>query len=220
MKNRIPAALFFVFLVAGGSASFSRAEERARVVCFGDSITKRGYPAILSELLDVESINAGVAGHTSGEGLRRMQRDVLEKAPDVVVILFGTNDLRVDNAKKHIAPEKYRENLVTMVKGCRERGAKVVLCTLPPINAEPFFQRHDRKVFEAAGGLTKLITELREAAVAVAEAHKVPLVDFQKLLATKPQWMSPDGVHPSGAGNKLIAEYVAKAIEPLLASSK
>ena len=30
--------------------------ERSLVVCFGDSITKRGYPAVMGEMLDVEVV--------------------------------------------------------------------------------------------------------------------------------------------------------------------
>ena len=201
-----------------GCAATASAQTSARIVCFGDSITKRGYPAIVGELLGVESINAGVGGHTSSEGLRRMSTDVLEKKPDVVVIFFGTNDIRVDNPKKHTSPEKYQSNLEAMIAACQKIDAKVVLCTLPPIKADPFFQRHDRKVFDAAGGLPVLIAAQRRAAIAVAKEHSVALVDLQKLLAEEPNWMSPDGVHPNEEGNRIIAKHIAAAIEPLLGS--
>ena len=76
---------------------------KPKVVCFGDSITTRGYPAELAALLNVEAINAGVGGNSTAKGLKRITKDVLQKSPDIVVIFFGTNDLRVDTSRVHLS---------------------------------------------------------------------------------------------------------------------
>lgn len=191
-------------------------DSRPKVVCFGDSITNRGYPAILGESLGVEAINAGVGGNTTTKALRRMKQDVLDHKPDVVVIFFGTNDLRVDNETVHVPVAEYRDNLSTMIAACRQQGASVVLCTLPPIEVEPFFTRHDRGVFDQAGGLPKLIAAYQQAASRVATDNKIPLVDLQTLLTSQPEWLSDDGVHPSDAGNAIIAKHIGDAVAPLL----
>ncbi|TWT79283.1 Arylesterase precursor [Planctomycetes bacterium CA13] len=185
-----------------------------RIVCFGDSITKRGYPAILAEILGVEAINAGVAGHTSAQGLHRMQTDVLNKKPDVVVIFFGTNDLRVD-AEKCVPVVKYKENLETMIDACRKQQADVVLCTLPPIDPNKYFLRHQRESFDAVGGLPHLITQYQKTAIQVAAEHDVALVDLQKVLKQDPNWISHDGVHPNKEGCELIAKQIAQAVASL-----
>ncbi|QDT12664.1 sialate O-acetylesterase [Planctomycetes bacterium K23_9] len=192
------------------------ASSKQRIVCFGDSITKRGFPAILAESLDVDAINAGVGGHTSSEGLRRIQKDVLNQKPAVTVIFFGTNDIRVDNDRKHVPLEKYRDNLNAMITSCRKIGSEVVVCTLPPINAEPFFTRHERSDFGDVAGLEQAQASYRAAAIDVATASSVPVVDLQMLLKQEPQWMSGDGVHPSEAGNQIIAKHIAEAVAPLL----
>ena len=81
-------------------------KDKYRIVCFGDSITfgedlpsTQAYPAVLAELLkqkhadlDLVVINAGVRGHTSVQGLARLERDVLRYKPHVVLIAFGLND--------------------------------------------------------------------------------------------------------------------------------
>ncbi len=88
------AVLFGALLCFGLRAEEAASDsDKPTVVCFGDSITKRGYPAMLGESLGVKAINAGVAGHTSAEGLRRMKKDVIDKNPDVVVIFFGSSIL-------------------------------------------------------------------------------------------------------------------------------
>lgn len=194
----------------------TRAEDpRSKVVCFGDSITKRGYPKIMGELLDAEAMNAGIAGHTSSQGLHRMPKDVLAENPDVVVIFFGTNDLRVDS-NKYVTPKKYAENLVQMIDACRASNAKAIICTLPPINEETYFTRHETNKYDGEGGLTVMIGNYRQAAIKVASENKVSLVDLNHLLPKTPQWLSHDGVHPSPKGCEIIAGLVAEAVRPLL----
>jgi len=86
--------------------SWADIQDKYRIVCFGDSITygedlisAQTYPAVLATLLeeahpnlDVVVINAGVRGHTSVQGLSRLERDVLWYKPHVVLSAFGVND--------------------------------------------------------------------------------------------------------------------------------
>ena len=190
--------------------------DKATVVCFGDSITNRGYPAIMGSLLGVESVNAGVGGNSTEKGLRRIAKDVLDLQPDVVVILFGTNDCRVDAEKVFVPLPKYKANLGNMVDQCKAIDAKVVLCSLPPINQKAYFQRHEKLTFDKVGGLNKLLADYRSAAQLVAEEQDVPFIDLNQLLEAEPKWLSRDGVHPSDKGNAIIARYVANAVRPLL----
>ncbi|TWU17483.1 Acetylxylan esterase precursor [Novipirellula galeiformis] len=189
---------------------------RAKVVCFGDSITKQGYSEILASLLDVQAINAGVGGNTTSQALRRMSRDVLAQHPDVVVILFGTNDTRIDNAGVFVPLEKYTANLHQMIDACEKQEARVVLCTIPPINHERYFTRHDKAAFERVGGLGVLLTKYREAVVQVASQRNVAVVDLNQLLQEQPEWLSDDGVHASKEGVAILAKHIAKAVRPLI----
>jgi lysophospholipase L1-like esterase len=168
-------------------------------------------------LLGAEAINAGVAGNSSAQALRRLSRDVLTHEPDVVVIFFGTNDLRADADRVYVPVPKYKANLETIISQCRKQGSRVVLCTLPPIEHEAFFTRHQRGPFDAMGGLAKVIETYREAARQVATAQKTSLVDLNGLLDAEPDWLSKDGVHPSEDGNAIIAKHIATAVAPLVA---
>lgn len=195
----------------------AKPQHKPTVVCFGDSITNRGYPALLGGLLKVRAINAGVGGNTTSKALRRIQTDVLDQNPEVVIVMFGTNDSRIDNAKVHVPIPKYKANLNAIIDGCKQAGSKVVLCTLPPIESQAYFTRHDKAVFDAAGGLQTLLASYQKAAREVAEAYDVPIVDLHLDLNNKPEWLSPDGVHPSLAGNAILAEQIADTVSPLLA---
>lgn len=189
---------------------------KPKVICFGDSITNRGYPKILAKLVAVDAINAGVGGNSTAKALRRLKKDVLTREPDVVVVQFGTNDLRADADHAYVPVAQFRANLESIVDQCRTQNATIVLCTLPPIDHKAFFTRHEREPFDALGGLGTLITNYRDAARQVANDRQVTLVDLNSLLAKQPSWMSHDGVHPSAAGNAIIAKHVAAAVSSLL----
>ncbi|MFC7337741.1 SGNH/GDSL hydrolase family protein [Haloferula chungangensis] len=218
MKDRIRgmfAAFISGFLFSGIEAKEADVEA-ATVVCFGDSITKRGYPEIMGKALGVKVVNAGVAGHTSAEGLRRIRKDVLDLHPDVVVIFFGTNDARVDAPHKFVPAGKYEAVLTEMVKEIEKIDAKVVICTLPPIDEAAYFERHETALYDEAGGTTKLWSGYRAAAMKVAKEQNLPVVDLYTELEKEADWLSPDGVHPSKEGCRIIARMVGEKVEPLL----
>lgn len=190
--------------------------EKLKVVCFGDSITKRGYHEFLAKDLNVDTVMAGVAGNSTAQALRRMQRDVLDHEPDIVVIFFGTNDLRVDAPKVYVSLKEYKKNLEIMIKRSEDIDAEVVLCTLPPINIQKYFTRHETKLYDKEGGLEKMIKNYQNVAIKVAKKHNLPLVDLNSELAAHPEWMSHDGVHPSKTGTRIIADLITAKVEPLL----
>jgi lysophospholipase L1-like esterase len=186
------------------------------VVCLGDSITHAGYPAELEKLLPVRAVNAGVNGNTSRQGLARLDKDVLAHKPDVVLVLFGTNDNRKDAPKIQVPLAEYEKNLSTIIDRCRGIGAKVVLGTIPPIDPVPYFTRHVKKDFDAAGGLENLVMQYRNAALRVGKSKSVPVVDLNQLLAPDTTWRRDDGVHPTSEGNHVIAAHFSKQLEPML----
>ena len=190
--------------------------QKPTIVCYGDSITKRSYPDILATLVNANVVRSAVAGQSTGQAMSRLESEVLPNSPDVVVILFGTNDIRVDSEKVHVTPDKFRSNLTKMVTDCQKVGAKVVLCTLPPINKDAYFKRHDKKSYEDNGGLASLIADYRSIASVVAKANHATLVDLNALLADDTDWLSSDGVHPTEVGNSILAKHIAAAVRPLL----
>lgn len=77
---------------------------RFRVVALGDSNTygfglpsEAAYPALLEARLRAQGVqarvwNAGINGQTVLQGLARLERDVFQRRPDVVLVAFGLND--------------------------------------------------------------------------------------------------------------------------------
>ena len=125
--------------------------ERPTLCFFGDSVTHgefeftNGYkesvqkPELVYHKLladriraeldqEIRVINAGVGGNFSGDGLKRMQADVLDKKPDFCCVMFGTND--VTNSRKGAqALEEYKQNLRQIVTTLREANIETALMT-------------------------------------------------------------------------------------------
>lgn len=196
-------------------AMLESGEEPLRVVAFGDSITgvyyhtggRRAWCAMLGEALrkaypeaDIQMFNAGISGNTSGQGLARIDHDVIARKPHLVVVMFGMND-----ATRHdIKP--FRKNCVEIVKRCRAAGAEVVLCT--PNNVYPNKSRPQKR-------LAKYAQTTRD----IAAEMSVPLVDFyqayknlQRRSRTNWALLMSEVIHPNMNGHRLFAEMITEKI--------
>jgi lysophospholipase L1-like esterase len=85
----------------GPSIPRARTAGTLRLAAVGDSCTQFSNPPYMEIVRDqlakrldrsVESLNAGVSGYSSHQGVIRFRQDVLAYKPDVVVIYFGWND--------------------------------------------------------------------------------------------------------------------------------
>ncbi len=166
------------------------------IVCFGDSLTygtgagkEMDYPAQLSKLLGTPVINAGVPGDTTANALGRLERDVLSKAPDLVLITLGGNDL-----KNGVARDRAFENLRMIVASIQNTGATVIIGGIR-------FPMRDR-------GFGRAYEELADETDAVL----IPNI-FEGIMGNR-KFMS-DPIHPNDAGYKLMAEKFYDAIRDL-----
>ncbi|MFO7976871.1 MAG: FAD-dependent oxidoreductase [Candidatus Hydrogenedentota bacterium] len=193
-------------------------QPRLKIVCLGDSITAREYPARLEARLgNYDVINAGVGGNTAAQGLERLDTDVLVHDPAAVIVLFGTNDSVMTSAGTYRTPlDAYEETMREIVNRCRDAGAKVIVCTLPPIVPEPYFARHPKEYYDAEGGLEAVLSRYRDAAKRVAQDTGAALADINEALAEDAVAMFPDGVHPSAAGERRMAALLADIIRATL----
>lgn len=95
---------------------------------------QNSYPAVLKNKLQlipglsVEIINAGISGNTTKDGLQRLERDVLDKGPDLLILCFGLNDVTA------FTPEQYAENLYEIIKRLKKENIPVVYMTPNVLN--------------------------------------------------------------------------------------
>jgi lysophospholipase L1-like esterase len=112
-----------------------------RIAFFGDSITAAGargkgfirlIEADLKRRLPdfgVALIGAGVSGNKVADLQQRLQRDVLDQRPTIVVIYIGINDVWHWNEDRGTSPAAFESGLRDLLARITKAGARVVLCT-------------------------------------------------------------------------------------------
>ena len=166
------------------------------IVAFGDSLVEgvgategNDFVSLVSREIGEPIINMGVSGNTTQLGLDRLD-EVLAKDPKIVILLLGGNDFirRVPRATTE-------GNLRTMIERIQARGAIVVLLGV------------------RGGILSDGFDAMYEDLAATYGTAYVP--DVLDGLFGKNEFMA-DGIHPNDRGYQVIAERVAKEVEPLL----
>lgn len=169
------------------------------IICFGDSITfgygvKPGedYPTVLAALVSQPVINAGIDGDTSTEALKRLDADVLDREPLVLIIEFGGNDfLRKTPLQTTVS------NSREMTRRAQEKGAMVAIADI----SAGLFMR-DYRI--ALGRMAR-----EEGAIFVP--------GILSGIVTNPS-MKSDFLHPNNHGYKVLARRIYRAIRPYLNS--
>jgi acyl-CoA thioesterase I len=210
MIGLVARALFFAAL-ALSTVGVSGARAERVIVALGDSLTAglgvaadEAYPARLEARLAREGyayrvVNAGVSGDTTAGGLRRVDW-VLRAKPEIVIVALGANDgLRAQS------PQAMRENLATIVRRLQAAGARVLLAGM---RLPPNYGAEYTKEFQAV---------FPEVARRTGVAFMPFLLDG---VAADPRLNQPDGIHPTAAGQQVIADRLWPYLRPLLPTGK
>lgn len=183
------------------------------VVAFGDSITASGaWFSVANKAFGISTINMGVGGENSQNGLSRLNQ-VLAKKPDVATVSFGMNDSAKDMAK-YVELSKYKENMAKIIETLLENGTKVILVIASPIVDSQYYTRHKKEVFEEYGGPNAFYTQYVQAGRELAKEYNLVLMDMYQVFMDTGNYASysADGVHPNTNGYKLYAEEFRKAL--------
>ena len=189
------------------SVAAGEARGEGVVVALGDSLTAglgvaadEAFPARLQARLRAEGydyrvVNAGVSGDTTAGGLRRVDW-ALRAHPDVVIVALGAND-----GLRGQSPQAIRANLEEIVARLQASGARVLLVGM---RLPPNYGAEYTKEFEAVFP-------------AVARRAKIALMPFLlDGVAADPRLNQADGIHPTAAGQQMIADRLWPYLRPLL----
>jgi len=180
-------------------------ENPCKIIFFGDSIIKGCAPLfekILKEKypnIKSETINAGVVGETSTDGLRRIN-ELIHQSPQIVIIGFGMNDWQ-----KGVSKQEFKENISRMIDEFDEADARVLLTTINPIY-QGFLKKSNKKIDE----YNDIIREL-------ARKKRIKIADVNSLWKRKikPYWMGirfKDKIHPNRKGYEIYCEALLHVV--------
>ncbi len=191
------------------AASAEAAATRPVILFLGTSLTagyglpsNEAFPALIQRRIDEAGlgyrvVNAGVSGDTSAGGLRRISW--LLRAPvDVLVLELGANDML-----RGLDLTVMRSNLQQILDRTRAAYPEVRFLIVG-IRAAPNLGEAYGKEFEAVYP-------------ALAKANGLTLLpDLLEGVAGNPTLNQADGLHPTAAGQGVVAQHVWKSLEKLL----
>ena len=214
MKNLFRTGILLSFcLIALTSMTF----KPKHIIFFGDSITqqgvsKNGYVTLIKKALDSTKYavtGAGIGGNKVYDLYLRLEDDVLNKKPDLVVIYVGINDVwHKQSSHTGTDYDKYLKFYQALINKIQGVGSKVVLVT-PSV------------VGEKKDGTNELDADLNKYAEGIrklAAKNNLPVCDLRKIFTEYEAKNNPedkdkgilttDRVHLNEAGNKLVADQL------------
>lgn len=204
------------------------------IVGFGDSLTygygvleNIAYPYRLSmDLPQIypqyqwEVINSGINGHTTREGLSRLNMSVLRRKPQIVLILFGSNDTAL-NEGQYRTPFEFEQNMRRMINEILAVSTEnpildgkilPILMTPPSMVDTDFFPFTTNARLEYYGEIVKKI----------AADYGLPLIDlfsaYTKIQdkADYEACFQYDGVHLSNKGYDILYRHILNTIKKVI----
>lgn len=180
------------------------------ILVFGDSLTagyglddpSEAFPGVIKAKIDslklpYTVVNAGVSGETSAGGLGRIDW-VLKQKPDIFLLELGANDgLRGNSVAQTTA------NLQAIIDKVRAKypTTKIILLGMqvPPSMGQQY------------------VNDFKKMYPDLAAKNNIGLVPFLlDGVGGNPKLNQADGIHPTAAGAKIVAENVWKELKPEL----
>ncbi len=189
------------------TALLSQTSYAERWIVLGDSISA-GYGfeleegwvnlmrARLSENGDHEVINASISGETTGGALARLPNLLAQQPADWMIVELGGND-----GLRGYPISSIRENLEQIVSLAKANGTEVIIVSMQiPPNYGPRYTRLFRAIYD----------QLSEKYAAI----QVEI--FLETVATDPELMQNDGIHPKAEAQGELLNNIWPAIETAL----
>jgi lysophospholipase L1-like esterase len=186
---------------------------------FGDSITAAtpGYLDVLQQVLShrrpdlgLRLINAGIPGNTIRDLAARLDRDVLGRHPDWVLICIGANDyFGAARGLGGVPLAAFEAGYRALVERLQGAGIDPILMTIPVIGSDeedspiPDPRAYNAAIKTLAQGAGLRLVDVHRAFYAVYERA----AQYKQIVA-----LSTDGIHPNHQGHALIARTLVQQL--------
>jgi len=178
------------------------------LLVLGDSLSaghgidvKKGWVSLLNKRLESQGynyrvINASISGDTTRGARERLAQELQKYHPDVGIVELGGND-----GLRGLSLQEMHANLAAILDAFTRAGSRVLLLPiqLPP-NYGPVYNEKFRKIYRQ-----------------LAARDNVVLGRFiLDGIATHPDLMQSDGIHPREKAQKMMLDNVWPQLQPLL----
>lgn len=163
------------------------------------------YPGQLEQMLSarytaqtITVVNRGIAGERLEQGRERLPDVLDEDQPEVLLLLEGVNNIR------NVPTQELAGDLDDMVREARRRNIEVLIATLLPISDE-------RE--EGRPGTQQAIENLNDEIFDIARKNRIGrAVDLYTVFKSMPSLIGMDGLHPTSAGYRQMAQVFFETI--------
>jgi acyl-CoA thioesterase-1 len=180
------------------------------ILFFGDSLTagygledvNDAFPGLIqrkidSLQLDYTIVNSGISGETTSGGKNRIDW-VLKEEPSIFILELGAND-----GLRGVPLDQSKANLQAIIDSVNKKypTTKIVLAgmQIPPNMGQDY------------------TTEFKNMFPELAEKNDIYLIPFLlENVGGIPDLNQKDGIHPTKAGHKILAENVWDILQPIL----
>ena len=171
----------------------------------------------------VQVFNAGIGGHNTRQGVKRIDNLLRLYKPTVLIIGYGANDSV--NSKAIVPEQEFKDNLAAMIAKARKSGVTViVLNSCNPCIDSYLSARHqykdDLKPSERIRKYNKLIAETASEQNVIFNDFYAAVMrkggasgDRASLIRNTANSKVKDGLHLTAEGAKLLAETVAEKLD-------
>lgn len=190
------------------SISMSLSAKDNNMLILGDSLSaayniplEAGWVALLEKKLnnteyDFNIINASISGETTSGAISRIDNLLQKYKPALVIIELGGND-----GLRGFPFSVIKTNLSILVKSIQKAKAKVILVPmqLPPNYGQAYNQK------------------FQQVYVSIADEYNISLSSFiLDNIATNPDLMQDDGIHPVVGAQPMMLENIWPTLETVM----
>lgn len=188
-----------------------------KLVCLGDSLTfgfkmtrDNTWPKMVEKNLNIQVVNKGICGDTTGGMLSRFSRDVVQQKPTHVIIMGGTNDL-IFNVPLSVM----QSNFATMIyHAYHYRIHPIVGINIPVVPSIAVNNFSFTDDFEKVNRELKLLRDWILKFSGIMNFRTIDFFyefyDYTNKVEKKELYI--DGVHPTIDGNKIMASLTTETL--------
>lgn len=126
------------------AALLKKAKTKTRVIIFGESRCGMWLPNHPTNWGDIEIVNRGIGGESTAQIRARIQSDVLDLDPDIVILQMGDNDVKtiavLEDQHEAIVNLAYN-NIIHIANTLRDNGIEVLITTTFPPGPVEFLRK-------------------------------------------------------------------------------
>lgn len=231
--------------------NMNKTKKSYKIMVSGDSISKGvvfdeeknkyliledNYVDILRNKMNGIIQNTSKFGSTIIKGIGKLKNNIFKENPDIVLIEYGGNDCDYNwdeiaqNPEANHFPKTdfilFENSLKETVEMLRHNKIIPVLMTLPPLNADKYFDWISKNnplakmnILKWLGSVTRIYwwqERYNSVIVKIAEETQTKWIDIRGAFLQHPdftQFLCLDGIHPNREGHQIIADKIVEYIQ-------